>query len=155
MWRIDISRSLRGIQDWGVILQGISTYRCQSPVSINLALICFITCSSESVLDIASTSTVTLRSSEQQPDDANTKDRPPLWPWPSTLCIRNTIGYMHKWIKSGPNHMHSALQGHHHYLYTIKRKKDTVNLATKTIKQRPEQLERQLCPKTLLAQVVV
>jgi len=23
----------------------------------------------------------------------------------------------------GPNHMHSALQGHHHYLYTIKERK--------------------------------
>jgi hypothetical protein len=37
----------------------------------------------------------------------------------------------------------------------LKERKDTVNSSPKTIKQQPEQLERQLCPKTLLAQVAV
>jgi len=124
------------------------TYRCQSPVSINLALICFITCSSEFGLDMVSTGVVTPEGSERltqiQKIDLHL-ELPPLQ--------YNTYCRMHQLARS-QSYAFRTSRSSSLSIYNKKERK-TRSSSDETIKQQPEQLEQQLCPKILLVQVAV
>jgi len=124
------------------------TYRCQSPVSINLALICFITCSSEFELDIASTGVVTVKGSERltQKQKINLHLELPHLQYNTLCCVHEVARSQSYAFRTSRS---SSLS-----IYNKKERK-TRQARDKTIKQQPEQLERQLCPKTLLVQVAV